>query len=131
MSTKTKSVTLGDLIISEDASPAVTRETKTVTNSSGSEMTLEVGHPMDDTTPVVSGDEANTDGVCLAYTIIENGESADIPVMARGPAAINGNALPTTDYAGSSYTMSTLKSTIESLTIQVREEPDEQEEQTT
>jgi len=129
MTAKTKPVTLGDLIIAESAPPSVTRESKTVTNSTGSEITLEVGYPMDDNVPVTSGSEANTDGLLLEHCVLENGASKKLPVLARGPSAINGDALPAADYAGSSFTLATVKSTVEALGIQVKEEPDEQSTQ--
>lgn len=130
MSVKTKPKTLGDLIISEDASPAVTRESKVVTNSTGGEITLEVGYPMDDNVPCLAAGQASCDGILLEHCVLENGDSATLPVLARGPSAINWDTVPTEDYAGSSFTMSTLKTTVQALGIRCREEPDNQEVQT-
>lgn len=131
MTALTKPYTLGDLIVAEDASPSVTRETKTVTNSTGAEITLEVGYPMDDNVPIVSTDEANCDGINLEHAVIANGASVKLPVLARGPAAINWDIVPTTDYAAAAFTMNTLKTTVQALGIRCREEPDNQETQST
>lgn len=52
-------------------------------------------------------------------------------ILARGPAAINGDKLPVNDVAGTPFTAANLIAAAEALGIQVRTEPVKQEVQTT
>jgi hypothetical protein len=62
---------------------------------------------------------------------IAAGKSLKVAVLARGPAAINSDALPILDHAGATFTMATIISTVEALGIVVRDEPATEEVQTT
>jgi hypothetical protein len=130
MMVETASKKAGALVMHE-ASPLFCRESKEVTNSTGDEVTLLVGHPLDDNALCTAANIANADGIVLEKTVIADGESALVPVLARGPAVINVDELPTTDYAASAINMTNYQTAIEALDIVVREEPDTQEEQTT
>ena len=94
-------------------------------NATGSAITLVPGAPMDDNVAEVAAGIADTDGIVLEKTVIPNGESRRVPVLARGPAVINVDALPTTDYAGSAINMTNFQTALEAMEdIVVREEPD-------
>lgn len=122
---------LGELLIHED-DIQFTRESKEITNSSGAVMELEVGYPMDDNVPVVSGGEAGTDGLLLTKVYLEDGESIKVPVLARGPAVVNSDKIPTTDYAGDAITVATVVTALAGLdNIVTRTEPDTMTTQTT
>jgi len=121
----------GDVIIAE-GNPVVTRESKDVSNSTGSDVTLPAGHPMDDNVMCTSANIANADGIVCQETDIPDGETVKVPVLARGPAAINQDALPEEDYAGTAIVLASFVSAIETNTdIVVRSEPSEEEVQTT
>jgi hypothetical protein len=123
----------GDFLITEGDHPAYVREQKTVSNSSGEEMVLSAGYPMDDNVPVVDGQEANTDGLLIEKVVIPDGESRKVAVLARGPATINRDALPTTDYTGDAFNVGTIATALGNLSpkVIVRREPTTQEIQTT
>jgi len=128
---KTDYTAIGDIVVNE-YSPVFCRETKTITNSSGAVMDLVPGTPMDDNVPVIDGTEANTDGLLLERVYLENGEVAKAAVLARGPAVINQDAIPLTDYAGDTMTLATIVTALESLEdIVCREEPSLSETQDT
>lgn len=118
----------GDFIISEAAPPIVTREPVTgITNASTSAaLDLPPGYPMNGSTPVVAGQESTTTGLLIARVYIPaapNNNGGKGTILARGPAAVNRDALPTVDKAGSSFNMSTLATRLAALGIVVRRAP--------
>jgi hypothetical protein len=132
MAVVTNTNVLGDLLINE-YHPGYCRESKTVANATGSEVTLVVGAPLDDNVMETAAGIAGCDGLVMQKTVIPNGESRKIPVLVRGPAIINTDELPTEDYAGASITMATFLAALVTnmVTVIQRTEPDNQETQTT
>lgn len=120
---KTHYTPIGDIVV-EEYSPAFCRESKTVTNSTGAAIDLVPGHPMDDNVPVVAGDEASIDGLLMERCYLENGESAKVPVLARGPAVVNKDALPDEDYSEDALDLDDYETALLAMGIIVREEPD-------
>ncbi len=120
----------GDFLMHEESN-VVCRESKIITNSSGDTMVLAAGYPMDDNVPLLHTAEAGCDGLLLEPVTILDGEVREVAVLARGPAVINKNALPTEDYAGTGLTLATLVTALTALGIICRAEPTVQSEQTT
>ncbi len=130
MATQTSALVGGD-VMQHEGNPGITRDEKTITNASGAEMVLEAGYPMDDNVPELDGGEAGVDGLLLQGITIPDGESAKVAVLARGPASVNQDAIPTADYAGDDFTIATIVTALEAIGIVVRSEPDTVATQTT
>jgi len=123
-SVQTKPTVLGD-VVKYECCPEYDRESVEYTNGEGEEVTIEIGHPI----VVASGvlvekdAEASATGIVLERAVVADGAKKKFAVLARGPAIINGDKLPTKDFAGESYNMTTLKSTLKALGIVIRSEP--------
>lgn len=112
----------GDVVVAE-GDPIITRESKTIANATGSDVVLTAGYPMDDNVPCLANGLATMDGILIQPVRIPAGETRDVAVLVRGPAAVNSGGLPTHDYAGTAITAATLKAAIAALGIIVRDEP--------
>lgn len=136
MAEQTMENKIGDLVRYEGAE-IVTREVRTLTNSGETALSLDIGQPI-----IISSQTAC--GVCAAASIasmnallltkvdeLAAAGTQEVALLVRGPAAVDYDHLPTTDYADAAITMATFVSEIEALGIAVRYEPDTQEEQTT
>lgn len=121
----------GDFLLEEMASAVITRESKSVENSTETGIELAAGHPMDGNVPVEAGGEANTDGLVIQPITIPAGETVKVGVVSRF-CAINGDALPTVDHLGETYNLTTVRTALEALEgVVVRREPTEQTVHTT
>jgi hypothetical protein len=133
-----KPVTIGDLLKSEE-NAMLSRESVTITNNTGAEIALVVGHPLDlagtldarTAVPVIAANIANTDAILLEHAVLADGESRKLPALVRGPAAINRDVLPENDYDGDPITLANYITRIQAIGIVVRVEPSIQAEQTT
>lgn len=102
-------------------------ETKEVTNGGGSAIVLEPGYPMNGNTPLLVAAIANMNGLNFRREVIQAGETKKVLVLMRGPATIIKDGLPTEDYSGAAFNMSTFVSEIAGIPdILVRTEPPEQ-----
>jgi hypothetical protein len=118
----------GDVFIRETDDAAFSRESKTITNSSGDDMVLPAGYPMDDNVPVIAANIANCDGLLLESVTIADGEVRMVAVVQRGSIVINQDALPTVDYVGASINMTNFATAVAALDFVVRREPQNQAE---
>jgi hypothetical protein len=126
---------LGD-VLKYEGDPMLTRESKTMTNPHSAAFTFVAGYPMDDNVPVANAGIAGIDGMLLSTVTLaangEDGDTAKVAVLARGPAVFDKDALPTKDYAGTNFTLATVITKYAALALVVgRDEPDVVEEQTT
>lgn len=129
---------LGDLVIAEDAGPIVTRESRLCENAGEDDVTLELGHPMDITSEtevdfLAAAGIANCNALLIDATIIPAGKTIKVPLLARGPAAVNEDKLPTVDYAGAAINKANFKAAIVANMplVTLRKEPPTQETQET
>lgn len=130
-------IQLGDLIIAEDAGPIVTRESRNCTNEGEDDVTLEIGAPFDITSDteaeyLAAAGIANCNALLIARTLIPAGKTVKVPLLARGPAAVNQDKLPATDYAGATINAANFATAVAAFPLVVlRREPPTQSEQTT
>jgi hypothetical protein len=112
---------VGDVILHEE-SVMHNYDSVTITNPHSSEFTFKVGYPINGATPVAAAAIANTTGILAQNIKLAASATAKVAIMRRGPGVVNKAALPTTDYAGASFNMTTFQSEIEALGIVVRTE---------
>jgi hypothetical protein len=130
MATQTKGKVGGDVVL-ELFSKFHCLDDITITNGAAYVMELEAGYPMDANVPVVATGEAGTDGILIQPVSIPVSGTARVPVLLRGPATLNKNAMPTSDHAGVAFTMATIWTALEALdNIVLKAEPVTTEEQT-
>ena len=113
----TKGLVGGDLLKAEDVQQYC-RESMVVDNTGGStDITLPVGYPVIfATSTLLLAAAVNTlTGITIEPHVIPAGTKKQIAVLARGPAVINTNVLPTADKAGTSFNMSTFQTALAAL----------------
>lgn len=131
MSVLTKRAAGGDVIIYELAR-IVTREEVEIENEGEVNLELQAGYPVElDGTLVEAGNEGDVEGILCEPVTLLPGETRKVAVLARGPAAINRDALPTKDVDNANLNVDTLAATLATLGIVVRREPINKEEQLT
>jgi hypothetical protein len=112
MPSYTKPRVPGDVFMGLHEEPMYHFDTKEVTNGTADDMVLPPGYPMDDNVPVLLAGIAGIDGLNYRHTVIAAGETARVLVYVRGMGSINGDALPTVDYAGDAFNMDNLRTQI-------------------
>lgn len=115
---------LGDVIVAE-GDIVVTRDSRRLSNAGEEEMVLPCGYPCDITsetavTALLAAGIANCNALLLESCVIPAGESALVPLLARGPAAVNQDKLPTVDYAGDDIDMEDFNTAIDAMILVVR-----------
>ena len=122
----TKGTVPSDVFLSFGLGPIYHFETKVVTNGTANDWDLAPGYPMDDNVPVLGAGIADIDGLLYDRARIPAGESKKCLVLARGPAVINRDRLPTADYAGTPFVNANLVTQIADIPgiIVTRSEPD-------
>ncbi len=121
----TKPKVPSDVFVGLHEEPMYHFDTKEVTNSGETDMVLPPGYPMDDNVPELAAGIADLDGLNYRHEVIGPGETKKILVYVRGAGSINGDQLPTEDYAGTSFNMTTFRTNILDIpdTIIRREPP--------
>lgn len=122
MTTKTSTPKLGDFLKSEWDYRYCRRE-GTYTNGTGSDVTLNLGQPfsINESTGVLTAidDGSESSAECFLVSnidqVIADGESVDLAVLIRGPAIVNGDALPETAIDGGTFDNDALVTVLEGL----------------
>lgn len=124
----------GDFLIGRMPDPNYSYEQVELDNTDGSAVLhLPAGQPMElNGTVITHTAEASTTALLLQEVHVAIGEKLKVAVLARGPAVVNFDALPTKDPAGTTYTAGTLLTAVQAMhDVVVRREPTVQFEQTT
>lgn len=136
MTTKTKGITLGDLLIHEE-SALFCRTLGTIKNGEATAVTLVVGMPViADSTNfelALAAEHASINGILLegGDTIAATTTSSKkYPVLVRGPAVLNSAKLPTADQADSAWSLANIKTRLLTLNIITKDEPTKSSYQT-
>lgn len=136
MATKTKDITVGDLLIHEE-SALYCRTLGTIKNGEATAVTLVVGMPViADSTNfelALAAEHASIVGILLegGDTIaLSSTSTKKYPVLVRGPAVLNANKLPTADQADSAWSLANIKATLLTLHIITKDEPTKSSYQT-
>jgi hypothetical protein len=117
--------TIGDILVWEVAAEYC-RESVTLAapEDATDPTTFEVGYPVDlDGVPLEAADIADVEGITIQRITVPVEETRKVGVLARGPIVINGNGLPTKDYAGASINMTNFKNALAALGFVIRTEP--------
>lgn len=99
-------------------------EEVTITNETGDEITVPLGHPVtlagvlvEDS--AVASEDSTLKGLVTERLVIPDGESRKVAALVRGPAIIRTGGLPTADYTGGAYDMTKFKSEIAKLSPKI------------